>query len=167
MGELVTKVGETCRKRKVDALLIEDKARGHDAAAEIKLQFGDRAWSTHLLNPQGLKGRGGSDKIARLKAVQPMFSGDAIEQKDARGRPTGVTIWTGGLVWAPDMAYAEEVITEVEKFPRGAHDDYVDTVSQFFLWARRRGEIKRAVEHAQQERAANTWKPKATPLYNV
>jgi phage terminase large subunit-like protein len=42
-------------------------------------------------------------------------------------------------VWAPDERWAHEVIEECAEFPNGQHDDYVDTVSQALLRARKGG----------------------------
>ena len=63
----------------------------------------------------------GNDKIARATAVADMFS--------------------SGVIWAPEKRWADEVITEVNDFPAGAHDDYCDTLSQALLRIRQGGLI--------------------------
>ena len=60
-----------------------------------------------------------NDKKARVNAVSDMFR--------------------SGFVWHPDQRWAEEVIEECAEFPNGTHDDYVDSVSQALLRARRGG----------------------------
>ena len=117
LADLVRMVGDTCRKHNVDYLLIEDKARGHDVAAEIRRLYASAPWDTCLLKIGG--GRYAQDKVTRVMAITPMFSGPV--RKDPA---TGMDIWDGGMVWAPEAEWAEEVIAETTSFPRGAHDDY-------------------------------------------
>ena len=64
----------------------------------------------------------GSDKIARVNAISDMFS--------------------SGLVWCPDMRWAEEVMEEMASFPNGDHDDLVDSSSQALLRFRQGGFIR-------------------------
>ena len=59
------------------------------------------------------------DKKARVNAISDMFQ--------------------SGFVWYPDERWAHEVIEECAEFPNGQHDDYVDTVSQALLRARKGG----------------------------
>lgn len=117
LADLVRMVGDACRKHNVDYLLIEDKARGHDVAAEIRRLYATAPWDTQLLKIGG--GRYAQDKVTRVMAITPMFSGPV--RKDPA---TGMDIWDGGMVWAPETDWAEEVIAETTSFPRGAHDDY-------------------------------------------
>lgn len=142
LAELVTKVGTTCQKWKVDYLLIEDAARGHDTAAEINLQYERKTWETLLLPvPSGM------NKTQRLHAVSAMFSGTF--RTDAH---SGVDIWTGGMIYAPvDRSWADEVIDEVCNFPNAAHDDYVDGISQFLLFVRKNGVVVTREEWEYEE----------------
>ena len=55
----------------------------------------------------------GNDKMTRVHSASPVFE--------------------SGLVWAPDFLFAEEVIEECASFPFGAHDDYVDSMTQAIL----------------------------------
>jgi predicted phage terminase large subunit-like protein len=52
---------------------------------------------------------GGKDKVSRAHAVSAILE--------------------AGRVWVPDTSWAEAVVSECAKFPRGEHDDYVDTVT--------------------------------------
>lgn len=141
IAQLVTRVAEFCYEKKADYLIIEDKARGHDVAAEIMRQYADAPWQTILIPANG-RGAYSGDKIARLHAVSPMFSGDV------RKNPiTGIDVWTGGIVWEPGKDWSDEVVSEVTSFPRGRHDDYVDTVSMALSFMRRHGVVLRKVEH--------------------
>ena len=121
---LVHRVADTCRRRKVDALLIEAKTRGKDLADEIRRLVADGSFSVHLLDP------GAADKTARLTATQAFFS--------------------DGLIYAPDRKWANAVIDEVASFPKGKNDDFCDSASQALLWMRRAGLLKMVPEAAEE-----------------
>ena len=128
-----------------DYLLIEDKARGHDVAAELLRQFGRSRWQTVLIPANG--GKGSQDKRARLEAVAPLFSGEVVKDPT-----TGVDRWLGnGLVYAPNTEWADAVIQEVSDFPRGQHDDWVDTVSMTLAWVRKNGVVITRSEFDEEE----------------
>jgi predicted phage terminase large subunit-like protein len=116
---LVEWVASTCKKYRVKRLLIEDKTRGRDVANEIRRQYARENWGVHLINPVG-------DKVIRVHSVVPLFVDD--------------------MVWAPEMKWADLVMTECEVFPKGAHDDLVDSTSQFLNWGRESGVLVRADE---------------------
>ena len=56
-----------------------------------------------LIDPKSI------DKLSRLYSVQHLFS--------------------EGVIYAPDLRWADQVIHQCEVFPKGKHDDLVDTVS--------------------------------------
>jgi predicted phage terminase large subunit-like protein len=97
LHDLVNKVSETCKKMKVDTLLIENKAAGHSVAQEIKRMYGFERFSVQMFDPKS------QDKLARLYSIQHLFA--------------------EGLVYAPNKAWAEMVIQQVGQFPKGKHDD--------------------------------------------
>lgn len=157
LADLVRMVGDACRKHNVDYLLIEDKARGHDVAAEIRRLYASAPWDTCLLKIGG--GRYAQDKVTRVMAITPMFSGPV--RKDPA---TGMDIWEGGMVWAPEAEWAEEVIAETTSFPRGAHDDYVDCLGQMLLWARKTGlAITKAEFRETEDEAMQYQRPVGVP----
>lgn len=123
---LVDWIADTCKRYKVKRLLIEDKARGHDVANELKRLHGRDNWGVQLCTPV-------VDKVSRAHATVPLFTDQAIYApvKD-------------GLF----LSWAESVITQCEEFPKAAHDDYVDTVTQFLLWARENEILVRVEEEA-------------------
>ena len=90
-------------------MLIEDKTRGHDLAAEIRRLYVHENWGVEMVEPQ-------KDKVTRTHSIVPMF--------------------TDNGVWAPDTKWAEEVIKQCAQFPKASHDDLHDTVTQFLKWAR-------------------------------
>jgi predicted phage terminase large subunit-like protein len=140
---LVKRVAEACRSMKVDQLLIEGKASGISVAQEIRRLYGHEGWAVHLKNP------GNQDKLARLYSVQHLFS--------------------EGMVYAPDKTWAEAVIRQVASFPKGKHDDMVDSTSQAIRHLRDTGLLIRSEERIAEIDEAmqyvNTRIPE--PLYSV
>ncbi len=63
----------------------------------------------------------GADKFTRMHSCAPVFE--------------------SGMVWAPDMNFAEEVIEECASFPNGEHDDLADSMTQAILRFRQGGFI--------------------------
>jgi predicted phage terminase large subunit-like protein len=112
---LLQKVLKTCRKRQIDRLLIEAKANGISVAQEVVRLCGEEEFGVQLIDPR----KAGGDKVARAYAVQHLFE--------------------NGLVYAPERAWSELVIGECEVFPKGAHDDLVDTVTQALWFLRKSG----------------------------
>jgi hypothetical protein len=47
-----------------------------------------------------------------------------------------VPLFAQGDVFAPDKTWAQDVIDETLAFPKGRHDDWVDTVSSAFIYMR-------------------------------
>lgn len=142
LHELVEKVAQTAKRMKVDKLIIENKAAGHSVAQEIRRLYNDADFAVQLVDPKS------QDKLARLYSVQHLFA--------------------EGMVHAPDHSWAQEVITQTSQFPKGKHDDLVDTVSMALRHMRELGMLTR-----QQERVAEmenvkryTGKP-PSPLYPV
>ena len=100
-------------------MLIEDKTRGRDVAEEINRLYVRENWGVELIQPQG-------DKVARTHSIVPLFTDNAI--------------------WAPDTRWSDAVLTQCMRFPKDAHDDMHDTVTQFLNWARENGVLVRADE---------------------
>jgi len=142
---LVQQVIRTCRKRQVDRLLIEARANGISVAQEITRICGAEEFGCQLVDPR----KAGGDKVARAYAVQHLFE--------------------NGLVYAPERQWAEMVIGECEVFPKGAHDDLVDTVTQA-LWFLRKTGLAVLAEERRGE-AVKDWRAggagRATPIYDV
>jgi predicted phage terminase large subunit-like protein len=137
--ELVEKVGKVCRDKRVDKVLIENKAAGISIAQEMRRVFRDEDFVVQLDDPYGL------DKTARLNSVEQMFK--------------------EGMVWAPDKQWAREVIDQVGDFPRGAHDDLVDCVSGTLRYLRRTGMLTRSTERLADIEASRIYQKPQAPLY--
>ena len=120
LPELVERVASTCRRMRVDRLLIESKAAGLSVSQELRRLYGHEDWAVQLINPGSL------DKLARLYSVQHLFS--------------------EGMIYAPDRHWADTVIRQCEIFPKGKHDDLVDTVSQALRHLRELGVLSRSAE---------------------
>lgn len=120
LHDLVNKISETCKKMQVDTVLIENKAAGHSVAQEIKRMYGFERFNLQLFDPKS------QDKLARLYSVQHLFA--------------------EGLVYAPNQSWADMVIQQVGQFPKGKHDDLVDTVSMAMRHLRDTGVILRSSE---------------------
>ena len=120
LHELVTKVAETCKRFKVDSILVEDKAAGHSVMQELRRLYNHLGFTVIPDNPKSM------DKPSRLYSVQHLFS--------------------EGLVYAPDKSWADQVITQTVNFPKAKHDDLVDTVSMAMRYLRRTGLISRPEE---------------------
>jgi predicted phage terminase large subunit-like protein len=118
--ELVQKTAVSCKRFKVDKLLIESKAAGISVAQELRRLYGLEDFSVQLVEP------GNQDKMARLYAVQHIFADQ--------------------MVYAPERQWADQVINQCAQFPRGKHDDLVDTVSQALGYLRKTSMLQRAPE---------------------
>lgn len=131
LHELVQRIMNTCRRkgREVDICLIESKASGLSTIQEIKRLMRDGEWHTIGVDPEG-------DKVARMHAVVPLFSGGMVYAPFRNGYP---------------FRYAQMVINDVSAFPKGQSRDIADTVSMALRWLRRKG-LARFPDELEQER---------------
>ena len=142
LHELVSKVEQTARRNKVDKLIIENKAAGHSVAQEIRRLYNNADFAVQLVDPKA------QDKLARLYSVQHLFA--------------------EGMVHAPDHSWAQEVITQTSQFPKGKHDDLVDTVSMALRHMRELGMLTRQQERVTEMENMKRYTGKQlTPLYPV
>jgi predicted phage terminase large subunit-like protein len=140
--DLTEKVADICKRMKVDVLLIENKAAGHSVAQEIRRLFGNEDFVVQMYDPKTL------DKVARLYSVQHIFS--------------------EGMVYAPNKDWAEMVIRQTSSFPRGKHDDLVDTVSMALKHLRDVGMLTRAAERMAEIESDKQFHGNGdVPLYNA
>lgn len=129
-------VAYSCRRFKVDKLLIEAKASGISAAQVLQTLHGREGWAIELCPVKG-------DKVARALGVQATFSQQ--------------------MIYAPDRDWAEMVIDEMAVFPKGKRDDLTDSTTQAIKHLRDNGialtddEVKAAevdaVTHRSQPKA--------------
>lgn len=137
---LAEHVADTINRRNLDVVLIEDKTRGNDLAAEIRRLLRAGECRTIMIDPKG-------DKVARLHAVQAMFA--------------------DGMIYAPQRSWAEMVIVETSEFPRSKYADLTDTTSQALTWLRNSGVALMGTEADSENAAAVTWRGQKKPVYDV
>jgi predicted phage terminase large subunit-like protein len=138
--ELVEKVSKTAKALKIDKLIIENKAAGISVAQEMRRLYGNENFAVQLHDPKS------QDKLSRLYSVQHLFA--------------------EGMIFAPDKAWAEMVITQVGQFPKGKHDDLVDTVSMALRHMRELNLLTRAPERIAEIDSMRGYSGKnSTPLY--
>ena len=138
--ELVERVAKTCRSFKVDKLLIENKASGISVSQELRRLYSAENFAVQLHDPKSI------DKLSRLYSVQHLFS--------------------EGMVYAPDKAWSDMVIKQVGQFPKGKHDDLVDTVSMSLRHLRELGLLVRSQERLEEINAMKIYPGgKDIPLY--
>jgi predicted phage terminase large subunit-like protein len=102
--ELKRAVREQCQAFEANVVLIEDKASGTQLIQEL-IQEGLHAVTRY--QPQ-------SDKIMRMHAQTAMIE--------------------NGFVHLPETAWLAEYLQELTAFPRGRHDDQVDSTAQMLDW---------------------------------
>lgn len=152
LNDLVVKVIDSCTvdsrvvshpRFPVDRLLIESKAAGISVAQELSRLIGFTGqFGVELVNPQKQ-----GDKVARVHAIQHLFS--------------------EGMVYAPDKEWADMVIQQAAVFPRGSHDDLVDSLSMAMRYMRDVGLLLRRDEHSLYETSKLEFKGRTAPLYPV
>lgn len=144
---LVEWVAHSCKRFRVDTLLIEAKASGHSVAQEIRRLHSGQGWGVQLVDPKN------ADKVARAYAVQHMFA--------------------DGMIYLPAYSdgefreWGQMLVDECAAFPKGATDDLVDSTTQALKHIRDRGLAVRRDERAAAERDMRLHKPTTTPLYPV
>jgi predicted phage terminase large subunit-like protein len=149
--DLIEKIVVTARESRIDILLIENKGPGISIAQEIRRLCGMEEFSVQLVDPGDL------DKVARLHSVVHLFAEGLVYAPTKVGNPDLFRVW------------ADTVVTEVEAFPKGEHDDLTDTVSQAISFMRRTGMIQRGVERSYElaESQKFTGNKQFVPLYPV
>lgn len=143
LNDLVNKIKDSCTRPKgvpVDRLLIENKASGKSVAQEIIRLFEGAEFGVELVEPKG-------DKVSRMYTVQHLFE--------------------NGIVYAPDRAWAQMVIDQVSKFPRGTHDDLSDTCSGALCYLRNSGFALRTDEYDSAELESRMLTKPVDPLYDI
>jgi len=137
--DLVQKVVKTAIALKIDVLLIENKAAGISIAQEIRRLYSNEKFSVQLFDPKS------QDKLARLYSIQHLFA--------------------EGIIYAPDRAWAEMVITQVGQFPKGREDDLVDCTSMGLRHLRDMGLLTRGPERLAELESLKVYRRQDDPLY--
>jgi predicted phage terminase large subunit-like protein len=120
--ELKKLVLEEYKQWEPDAFMVEKKSNG--AALDQELR--------RMGIPVGEFTPGkGQDKISRVNAISDLFA--------------------GGVVWAPQRRWAQDVIEECNDFPSGANDDLVDSTTLALLRFRQGGFIRLPSDEADND----------------
>jgi predicted phage terminase large subunit-like protein len=151
-NDLVQKIIRTCTQDrrplpgprfKIDRLLVESKASGLSVAQEIhRLVSFTAPFGIELINPQKQ-----GDKVARVHSVQHLFA--------------------DGLIYAPDKNFADKMIEQCAMFPRGSHDDLVDSMSMALRYLRDCGFALKRNESDLERTNQMMYRPHLEPLYPV
>jgi len=137
---LIEHVCDTCRRFKVDKLLIEAKASGISAAQELRNRYALEDWSIELRPVSG-------DKVARALGVQATFS--------------------QLMVYAPSRDWAQMVIDEAAVFPNGRYKDLTDSLTQAIKFLRDTGMAQTDDEATFVENQSVTHRPQPKAIYPV
>jgi predicted phage terminase large subunit-like protein len=97
----------------VDALLIEDKASGQSLIQDLRRES---KLPVIAIQPQG-------DKVTRASVVSP-------------------TVEAGRVILPKQAQWLSDFEDEIFSFPNAAHDDQVDSVSQFLAWAKNKADAQ-------------------------
>ena len=156
-------VNFTCSRRHVNRLIIEDASRGHDVQAEIRRVYRSRNWRTVLVKPVG-------DKWDRVQSVVDIFADEMVyvpggfvcsghgKSHCQKCPPTNDWQWRD---------WAQMVIEDCSAFPRGAHDDVVDTVAMALKHLRQCNYLVRRDERALAEKLLAAHQKPLPAIYPV
>jgi len=109
--DLLKRIKIQANSHHVDVILIEDKGAGTSVLQELKRNT--------ELNVIGIEPQG--DKATRLYTVTPIIEAGRVFLKE-------------------DASWLDIYLHEMLLFPKGKHDDQVDSTSQFLQWADKHGE---------------------------
>lgn len=140
--DLIERVRDTMLQWRVEKLLVESKASGISVAQELRRVYNYDEFTVQLIDPKG------NDKMSRVISIQPLFS--------------------NGLIYAPDKTWADLVINQSAQFPKGKHDDMVDSMTMALRYMRQNGLLVRNDEWTAELDVgrAHTGAP-PPPLYPV
>jgi predicted phage terminase large subunit-like protein len=141
---LIEWIAYSCKRFRVDDLLIENKASGKSVAQMLRSLNQHQNWGVRLVDPIG-------DKVARAYAVQHMFAEGMIH----------LPAYSDGQF----REWGQMVIDECASFPKGATDDLVDSTTQALKHIRDLGLAVRRDERASLESEMRRPKKDAGPLY--
>lgn len=140
--DLLERVAKDCKRYNVSRLLVENKASGKSVAQELRRAYARENFGVIEINPGSL------DKVARAHSV--------------------VYLFTDKMVWIPNpevIDWAAMVINDCASFPKGAHDDIVDSVTMALNWLRLNGLAQRTEEYENELRDGAQYRKPPTALY--
>jgi len=105
-----------------DMVLIEQKASGTPLTQDLRKSG---------IPVSGFTPGRGADKFSRMNACAPVFE--------------------SGMVWCPEVRWADEVVEECAAFPNGEHDDLADSMTQAILRFRQGGFIGTRTDYEDED----------------
>ena len=115
--------------KKSDLMLIEAKASGQSLIQDLR----QANLPVRGYNP------GKADKITRAHSIAPLLENGCvyvIESNKNKGKP---------------VSWAQKVLTQMEQFPAGEHDDLVDTVTQALIYLRDTGFLELDIAEVEED----------------
>ena len=129
--ELKRAVREQCADFEASVVLIEDKASGTQLIQEL-IEQGLHAVTRY--QPQ-------ADKIMRSRRCQGQRLSRQAKLRFAESIHAQTAMIENGFVHVPkEAAWLAEYLPELTVFPKGKHDDQVDSTVQMLDWAKRAGQ---------------------------
>jgi predicted phage terminase large subunit-like protein len=127
-----------------DQLILLDAWKGRKEFPELKkfaLEY-YKEWEPDSVIIE--KKAAGAPLIQELRAIGvPVQEYTPSRGADKRVRINSVAdIFASGMVWRPDVRWAQEVVDEIAEFPNGEHDEMVDCASQALMRFRQGGFIR-------------------------
>lgn len=138
-------IAHSCKRFKVDKLLVEAKASGHSVAQELRRLHAHQGWSTQLVDPRG------RDKVARVYAVQHLFAEGMIH----------IPAYSDGTL----REWGQQLVDETAAFPKAAHDDLTDALSQALQHLRDNGLLVKRDDRSALIEEMRRHRPQTRALY--
>lgn len=142
---LVEWIVSTCKRFKVDRLLVEAKASGISVVQELQRLLFQTQFGVEFVNP------GRADKTVRANRVQHLFS--------------------SGMIWRPERQWAVMVEDEMAAFnpvkKTSKYDDLTDAMTQALWWLRERRYLERKEELAAANVIPEGLPTDHKPLYEM
>ena len=132
---------EHYRKIKHDYTLIEHKATGMILSKDLI--------------------RGGVKGVRRIR----LDHGGRLKMDKVERAKLASTVLDDGLVYYMDRAWASPVIDECARFPKGSHDDWVDTCLMAWMFLRRMNEVGLWEETKEEDQSVRLFKKSKKALY--
>jgi predicted phage terminase large subunit-like protein len=137
---LVEWVAHSCKRFRVDLLLVESTAAGIPVEQELRRLHRHEGFGVRLIPPKG-------DKVSRAYLAQSPLA--------------------DGLIYAPERAWSEELIDQCERFPKDVHDDLVDAFTQGVKFFKDTGMLVRGQDIQADFTAMATHKSPLKPIYEA
>jgi predicted phage terminase large subunit-like protein len=134
--ELKSRVIRHYKKLKPNWTLIEKKASGISLSQELR-----------------------RSSVSGIRMVKYDHGGRVKMDKIARAHIASVVL-NDEIVYYVERKWSEVVIDECSVFPKGAHDDYVDTCLMAWQWVRRMGEIELWQDEDPDDHSVNLFRRK-------